>query len=102
MKVNKENILGTGGTAVVFGGKWGDVDVAIKRIQVVSLDKSTNREEENMRSFVNVDNVLQLLDVQQDDDFKYNQELISNYISLSIQILNIPQVFNSGTLCCYC
>ncbi len=65
-QLDRSVVLGKGAYATVFSGKWHNNDVAIKRIQLHDI---INREEKTMRD-LNHQNVLKLLGVDEDDNFK--------------------------------
>lgn len=72
LKKGSSKVLGAGGFGTVYQGKHKDQDVAIKRIEKERLDtQNVNRisEEDTMRK-LNHPNVLKLIDVDEDEDFK--------------------------------
>uniref|UniRef100_A0A0P5EL92 Calcium/calmodulin-dependent protein kinase kinase n=1 Tax=Daphnia magna TaxID=35525 RepID=A0A0P5EL92_9CRUS len=74
MKFDKENVLGRGFSAQVFSGTFNGKDVAIKRIEKsagLNLDKAAQELEEETMKNLDHPNVLKLLHVQDDNDFKY-------------------------------
>ncbi|KAK4005036.1 hypothetical protein OUZ56_006760 [Daphnia magna] len=71
MDYNKKEVLGEGCSACVFRGTFNGEKVAVKRIQNFYLDEINNEREENTMRNLNHPNVLKLLDVQQDQNFKY-------------------------------
>lgn len=66
-QLNRRVILGKGAYATVFSGKWQNIDVAVKRIQL--HDIIINREEILMRD-LNHQNVLKLIGVEEDENFR--------------------------------
>lgn len=101
MELDTKDILGRGATAIVFAGKWAGTPVAIKRMQILGQEDNGDKEEYIMKSLKNVDNVLQLLDVQEDESFKYKSK--AGYVCHILMGFPLTiQVFNPGTLCCYC
>ena len=44
LEIKKDQVLGQGTFGVVFGGKLGADDVAVKRIQIVDLDNDSTEE----------------------------------------------------------
>jgi serine/threonine protein kinase len=66
---NKNKILGEGSSGIVFEGVWEGFPVAIKRINVNDT-KSSEREVKALQHF-NHENVIKLLHVEEDNDFKY-------------------------------
>ena len=85
-EMDRKSMLGKGSYATVFPGKWKGLDVAIKRIQ---LHEIIDREEKTMRDLKHP-NVLELLDVKEDENFRYIK--LSN-LFLKYKISN----GNSGT-----
>ncbi|XP_045033305.1 serine/threonine-protein kinase/endoribonuclease IRE1 [Daphnia magna] len=74
MKFDKENVLGRGFSAQVFSGTFNGKDVAVKRIEKsvgLNLDKAAQELEEETMKNLDHPNVLKLLHVQDDNDFKY-------------------------------
>ncbi len=68
--VNNNGILGKGAFAVVYKRVHNGEDVAVKRIELLRLDENLEkREEETMRK-LDHPNVLQLIDVSEDKNFK--------------------------------
>ena len=69
---DRKKILGKGGFATVFEGNWNGQQVAVKRINLA--DQETNRigEQSPEEVLKNLDhrNVIKLLHVYSDDDFK--------------------------------
>ncbi len=70
---NRNKVLGVGISAQVFAGQFNGEQVAVKRILKRAdsdLDQEVqNREEQTMKNLKH-ENVLKLIDVQQDMDFK--------------------------------
>lgn len=67
---DRSNILGRGGFAIVYSGTLDGNPVAVKRIQRdVVANESNKREEEALRR-LDHPNVINLLHVEEDDDFK--------------------------------
>lgn len=73
-EINRKKVLGRGAFATVFAVEWNGRNVAVKRIQLHDL--LTDREEETMRH-LNHPNVIKLLAVEEDNDFKYLQHSVS-------------------------
>ncbi|KAI9561068.1 hypothetical protein GHT06_012024 [Daphnia sinensis] len=74
MKYDKENVLGRGFSAQVFSGTFNGKQVAVKRIEKsmgMNLDEAAQKLEEDTMKNLDHPNVLKLLHVQDDDDFKY-------------------------------
>ncbi|XP_046645970.1 serine/threonine-protein kinase/endoribonuclease IRE1-like isoform X2 [Daphnia pulicaria] len=69
IKIDKKQILGQGGYGIVYKGLWGEEAVAVKRIQSANTE-SNEKEEEALKS-LNHPNVIKLLDVEVDKDFRY-------------------------------
>ncbi len=69
LTINKNKILGEGSSGIVFEGVWEGIPVAIKRIPVNDTTNS-EREAKALRHF-NHGNVIKLLHVEEDKDFKY-------------------------------
>lgn len=70
LRISRDELLGDGRTAKVFKGEFDNQKVAVKRIQLVDANKFFDREVEGMNNMNDHDNVLKLLAVDQDDDFK--------------------------------
>jgi serine/threonine protein kinase len=68
IKIDKKQILGQGGYGIVYKGLWGEEAVAVKRIQSANTE-SNEKEEEALKS-LNHPNVIKLLDVEVDKDFR--------------------------------
>ncbi len=68
VQFNETAILGTGFQSVVFAGSYGDQHAAIKRVSK-STELMTRREEEALRTF-NHENILKLVGVDEDPNFK--------------------------------
>ncbi|KAK4004971.1 hypothetical protein OUZ56_006697 [Daphnia magna] len=74
MEFDKEKVLGRGFSAQVFLGTFNGKDVAVKRIEKsvgLNLDKAAQELEEKTMKNLDHPNVLKLLHVQDDNDFKY-------------------------------
>lgn len=69
LRISRNELLGDGRTAKVFKGEFDNQKVAVKRIQLVDANKFFDREVKGMAN-MNHRNVLKLLAVDQDDDFK--------------------------------
>lgn len=67
---DRSYILGKGGFAIVFRGTFDGKLVAVKRIQQDMIAEDNQREEEVLRR-LNHPNVISLLYVEDDEDFKY-------------------------------
>ena len=73
LKKGNSQVLGTGGFGSVYLSKHKNENVAVKRIEKERLDtQNVNRrtEEDTMR-LLSHPNVLKLIDVDEDEDFKY-------------------------------
>ena len=68
IQFNEMVILGTGFQSVVFAGSYDKQNAAIKRVSK-STELLTRREEEALRTF-NHENILKLIDVDEDPNFK--------------------------------
>ncbi len=68
IKIDKKQILGQGGYGIVYKGLRGKEAVAVKRIQSANTE-SNEKEEEALKS-LNHPNVIKLLDVEIDKDFR--------------------------------
>ena len=66
--IDRSQILGRGAYATVFVGKWRNIDVAVKRIELHDL--LTDREEKAMKE-LDHPNVIKLLNFEEDSYFKY-------------------------------
>uniref|UniRef100_A0A0P6E830 Putative Calcium/calmodulin-dependent protein kinase kinase n=1 Tax=Daphnia magna TaxID=35525 RepID=A0A0P6E830_9CRUS len=74
MEFDKNKVLGLGFSAQVFLGTFNGKDVAVKRIEKsvgLNLDKAAQELEEKTMKNLDHPNVLKLLHVQDDNDFKY-------------------------------
>lgn len=69
LEYDRSNILGRGGFAIVYGGTLNGKPVAVKRIQLDMVANENKREEEALRR-LDHSNVIDLLHVEDDDDFK--------------------------------
>jgi len=83
---DQSQILGKGGFAIVFRGSFDGNIVAVKRIQQDMLAEDNQREEEALRR-LDHPNVITLLFVEDDEDFKYLKYLLlsnrrMNHISI--------------------
>ncbi|KAI9561049.1 hypothetical protein GHT06_012005 [Daphnia sinensis] len=65
---DRKEILGQGAYGPVFAGKWNNIDVAVKRIQLHDL--LGDREESTMKD-LDHQNVIKLYAVEEDENFKY-------------------------------
>ncbi|XP_046439760.1 serine/threonine-protein kinase/endoribonuclease ire-1-like isoform X2 [Daphnia pulex] len=65
--INRNRILGEGRYGYVFEGTWEETRVAVKRIEI----ERTNEREETALQQCDHHNVITLLDVQSDQNFKY-------------------------------
>ena len=68
VQFNETVILGTGFQSVVFAGSYDNQKAAIKRVSK-STELMTRREEGALRTF-NHENILKLIDVDEDPNFK--------------------------------
>ncbi|KZS18142.1 Uncharacterized protein APZ42_016160 [Daphnia magna] len=71
---NKNDVLGTGISGQVFSGTFNGEKVAVKRILKNvgnNLDEAAQKKEEDTMKILDHQNVLKLIDVQNDDNFKY-------------------------------
>ncbi len=66
---HRTKILGEGGFGTVYEGVWGETRVAVKRILI--KDASSNEQEEKALKMLDHTNVIKLLHVEEDQDFKY-------------------------------
>lgn len=74
MEFDKTKVLGRGFSAQVFSGTFNGKDVAVKRIEKsvgLNLDRAAQELEEETMKNLDHPNVLKLLHVQDDNDFKY-------------------------------
>ncbi|XP_045031222.1 serine/threonine-protein kinase/endoribonuclease ire-1 [Daphnia magna] len=71
MDYKEEDVLGKGGFACVYGGTFKGEKVAYKKIDKWTLDDIAQEREEYTMQNLDHPNVLKLLDVQQDQNFKY-------------------------------
>jgi serine/threonine protein kinase len=68
IKIDRKQILGQGGYGIVYKGLWGEEAVAVKRIQLANTE--SNEKEEKALEKLNHPNVIKLLDVEIDKDFR--------------------------------
>ena len=68
VQLNETVILGTGFQSVVFAGSYDKQNAAIKRVSK-STELTTRREEEALRTF-NHENIIKLIGVDEDPNFK--------------------------------
>jgi serine/threonine protein kinase len=66
---NKKDVLGMGSYGIVFSGFHRDRKVAVKRIEVHRLNPEDR--EVKMQMKLEHENVLKMLTVEKDDDFRY-------------------------------
>ncbi|KAK4004966.1 hypothetical protein OUZ56_006692 [Daphnia magna] len=71
MRFSRENILGRGAFACVFGGTLNEVPVAVKRIQLHDLEDEIKSREENILKSMNHENVLKIVHIEENEDFKF-------------------------------
>ena len=69
IKFDRKKLLGKGGFADVYEGTYEEKPVAVKRILVTNLNISLEREI-NLQPRLQHENVLKILTVEQDDDFR--------------------------------
>ncbi|KAK4014944.1 hypothetical protein OUZ56_027456 [Daphnia magna] len=79
--LNRDAVLGQGGFAAVFKGKFGGREVAVKRVELFKVDK---REEDAMLKLEHP-NIVKLLHVEKDNDFKY--------YALELCVASLDQLF---------
>ena len=63
----RNELLGEGGFAKVFDGRWNEKKVAVKRVQL--LDVGSTQEEEALQR-LNHPNVVKLFHVENNEDFR--------------------------------
>lgn len=68
IEVQKNKVIGKGGFSIVFEGKFGAKQVAVKRVVKLSSDV-TDRELEALQRLKHP-NIVELLCVEHDDDFQ--------------------------------
>jgi serine/threonine protein kinase len=78
LTIDRAKILGKGKYGIVYKGVWGENPqiVAIKRIPIDNVATSNEREVNALKKFDH-ENVIKLLHVEEDKDFKYY--LVWNY-----------------------
>lgn len=67
---DRNEILGTGGFGTVFLGSYNGKQVAVKRIELQRLDPKDR--EVTLQKQLNHENVMAILAVEHDVDFRYN------------------------------
>ena len=70
MTFERSRILGRGTFACVFFGTLNEIPVAVKRIQLHDLEESFKKWEETAMKQLNHENVVKLLHVEENEDFK--------------------------------
>ncbi len=70
LKFEREKLLGKGGFGVVFEGNWNGNPVAVKRINLTDVDLKDLEKEETAMKPLDHPNVIRLLHVQSDQDFR--------------------------------
>lgn len=70
MKYSRERILGRGAFGTVFLGTLDGVEVAVKRVQLLDLEEGVHTREENAMKLLDHPNVLKLIHVEENEDFK--------------------------------
>ncbi|KAK4014950.1 hypothetical protein OUZ56_027462 [Daphnia magna] len=85
--LNRDAVLGQGGFAAVFKGKFGGREVAVKRVELLKVDK---REEDAMLKLEHP-NIVKLLHVEKDNDFKY--------YALELCVASLDQLFVESDPC---
>ena len=68
---NEENVLGRGGFATVYKGKFNGRDVAVKRVLVEDINKNNDRELVALQNLVHPNIVVLYHSEDEGDDFKY-------------------------------
>lgn len=69
IQFDRSKLLGKGGFSIVYQGTYFIKPVAVKRISVEYLNNSLEREI-NLHPTLNHENILKILLVEQDDDFR--------------------------------
>lgn len=72
-----KSILGKGGFGTVYRGRYEDCDVAVKRIQLDSFEGDDR--EIRIQNGLDHENVLKILTVEDNDDFRYFGLLFFNF-----------------------
>lgn len=70
MTFSREKILGSGSFACVFEGTLNGIAVAVKRVQLHDLEDSIQIREEIILRQMDHENVLKLLHIKENEDFK--------------------------------
>jgi serine/threonine-protein kinase/endoribonuclease IRE1 len=70
IKYTRENLLGQGNFGSVYLGIYNDQQVAVKRILLNRYEKEER--EVNLQQNLDHENVLKILKVEEDDDFRYD------------------------------
>lgn len=70
LKKENNQLLGRGGFGIVYQGKHNGENVAIKRIELSRIGSVKNLTEDQNMKLCDHLNVLKVLEVDQDDDFK--------------------------------
>jgi serine/threonine protein kinase len=71
LTIDRAKILGKGKYGIVYEGVWGENQVAIKRIPIQDYVAISNEREVNALKKFDHENVIKLLHVEEDKDFKY-------------------------------
>lgn len=80
LTIIRDKLLGEGCFGTVFEGIWKGIPVAIKRIPVNYIIASCEQEENALKLFDH-ENVIKLLHVEKDKDFRYVQA--QNYMNIT-------------------
>jgi serine/threonine protein kinase len=86
----KKEVLGTGSFGIVFRGSYRDEEVAVKRLELHRLDPDGR--EVKLQIDLEHDNVLKILSVDEDEDFKYSN--FHYFKSLLFYYKSIPHFGN--------
>lgn len=70
IEVNYREILGTGGFGVVYKGKLGDRDVAVKQVLKKNMSKVEREREEKALNLLAHENVIKLFQAKDEGNFR--------------------------------
>lgn len=87
IECDSRQILGRGLYGTVFRGIYEDRPVAVKRIQKIDLEDANFREEKALKKLRHP-NVIRLVQIEEDDIFKYAQKSVNVTAMMMVTICN--------------